>query len=105
LARAVFYCSKARCERQWLNVHRKRCDLCGGENTRLKRVKLGVATTILVTPDVPEHFNMSLNQRVRSRRHLRDLQKRHGTQDYEGIHGANLRQVFGPGGELRSVSR
>ena len=108
--RPPFFCSTSRCSRQWKNVELKptdkiNCLVCGRPMTMLRRVKLGIATTILVTPDVPEHFNMSLNQRVRSRRHLRDLRKIHGTQDYEGVNGANLRQVFGPGGELRSVSR
>jgi len=80
-----------------------RCSWCG---RRAKFVggppTLGI---VQVTPDIPEHWNMSLNEPVRSRRHLRDLQKIHGTHDYEGVNGANLRQVFGPGGELHSVSR
>lgn len=58
---------------------------------------------VQITPDIPEHWNLSLDQPVRSRRHLRDVQKRTGTQDYEGYRGASLHHVFGPGGELRRV--
>ena len=69
----------------------------------LKPVPRGIARTILVTPDIPEHWNVSLNQPVRSRRHLQDLQKRHGCHDYEGMRGASNSHVFTEGGEVRRL--
>ncbi len=38
-----------------------------------------------LSPDVPEHWNVTVDKVVRSRKHLRDLQKRHGFQDYEPV--------------------
>lgn len=36
-------------------------------------------------PDIDVHFNQSFGEVVKSRRHLRDLQKRHDTRDYQPI--------------------
>ena len=35
--------------------------------------------------DIPEHLNVSLGEPVRSRRHLKQLQKKYGCHDYEPI--------------------
>ena len=40
---------------------------------------------VFVNPDVPEHWNVTIDRPVKSRRHLAELQKRHGFQDYEKI--------------------
>ena len=61
------------------------------------------AGLVTITPDIPEHFNLSLNRPVRSRRHLRDLQARMGTVDYEGIRGAGLSRIFTEGGVTRKI--
>lgn len=57
-----------------------KCYWCG---KTARRVREAPHKTVYVTPDVPEHFNIGLDMPVRSRRHLRDLQKRYGFQDYD----------------------
>ena len=74
------------------------CHWCEKTAHHIERVGI-----VCVTPDIPEHMNLSLNQPVRSRRHLRDIQKRTGTQDYEGYRGSGLNRVFGEGGELKRL--
>src|SRR3989442_15983472 len=41
------------------------------------------STQVYVTPDIPEHWNITTGCPIRSRRQLQELQKRHGWQDYE----------------------
>jgi hypothetical protein len=69
----------------------------------LKPVRREVAGTILAQPDIEPHYNITIGRVVKSRRHLRDLQKRHGFMDYQGIKGSGQSKVFGPGGELRQL--
>ena len=38
---------------------------------------------INVIPDMPEHYSVAFDTHVRSRRHFKELQRRHGTVDWE----------------------
>ena len=71
-------------ERALLDPDFRRCDHKGCGRRRVLRFspnpRLGVAIT-----DIPEHFNLSFGERVRSRRHLKDLQKKHGCRDWEPV--------------------
>lgn len=82
--RRRFYCSTRGCERQWKNVPTRACPSCGGSNTPVKRISRALAEArVYATPDIPEHFNVSLDCVVRGRRHLQQLQRERGCQDYE----------------------
>jgi hypothetical protein len=45
-----------------------------------------------ITPDIPEHFNVTIGQHISSRRQLHELQKRNGWQDYEKDSSARNRR-------------
>jgi len=96
-----FYCGP---HNSWRTFRTRLCPDSGKPATRLKRIG-HVAKTILTCPDIPEHFNITIGMPVRSRRHLTDLQKRHGFRDYEGMRGASQSHVFGEGGEVRRLRR
>lgn len=85
--RRTFYCSTTSCPRRWKNFRRASeratCPKCRARATELKRVTHGVGTFQFM-PDVPEHFNISLNMGIRSRAHLRQVQAAKGCQDWEG---------------------
>jgi hypothetical protein len=92
---ARFYCSEAKCPRRWetrtLKAKRPKC--CGVPMTPAKRVKPGHGVP-QVTPDVPEHMNVSFGCVVRSRRHLRDLQKATDSVDYEPSKAQKERDAY-----------
>ena len=55
-----------------------KCDRCGRRRKLVGNVvNLGAAIF-----DIPEHFNYSFGERVKSRRHFRKLQEKHRTQDW-----------------------
>lgn len=56
-------------------------DECAGKPGRMQHYSLKHRAT--ATPDIPEHFNDSIGAPVRSRRHLKELQKAGGFQDHE----------------------
>lgn len=56
-----------------------RCD-CGA------RATLNLSAThrkLYVTPDIEEHYNTTIDMPVRSRKHLKDLQRRYGFSDHD----------------------
>lgn len=61
-----------------------RCGKCRRRATYSLNATLA-SSRLYTIPDVPEHWNTSIDQPVRSRRHLRDLQKRNGWQTYEPV--------------------
>jgi len=58
-----------------------RCPECGKVAKRDQHAEL--AGTVHFIPDVPEHFNKSTDCVIRSRRHLREIQKQRGLSDYD----------------------
>lgn len=42
---------------------------------------------VSVFGDIPEHYSIDFDGRVKSKKHLRELQATHGTQDYEPVRG------------------
>lgn len=112
MARArKFACDARACPARWrriparlVNPKHPRCPSCGKPIDEVKPVK-PFAGTIQAIPDIPEHFNVSLDCRVRGRTHLRQLQKERGCQDYEPRKYAQLGYLNGPGGERTRYRR
>ena len=76
-----FRCDKGHSTEEFYRMNDSRpatieCRLC----TRPAHRVFGNAA---VVDDFPEHFNISLGEVVKSRQHLRNIQKERGLQDYE----------------------
>lgn len=57
----------------------RRCDRCNGVASV---ASFEVRSTATATGLLEPHFNYSFGQEVKGPRHMRELQKKHGTQDY-----------------------
>lgn len=85
----LYSCPKGHVTERTFVSHRDRtkstrCDRRGCH--RRARYSFGAtaqAATVQVIPDIADHWNVTVDMRVRGRRHLKDLQKRHGFSDYE----------------------
>jgi hypothetical protein len=56
------------------------CERCG-ERRRVSSYQAFSGPQVI--PDIPEHYNVTIDERVRSRAHLREIQRTKGYQDYE----------------------
>ena len=90
---ATFYCRNRSCRNRWADFRSPSglCPTCGAMGEPLVRYTDG-PPRITITPDVPEHFNITTGCAIRSRRHLRELQKARGWQDYERDSSAAARR-------------
>lgn len=84
----TFVCQAEHATDHFVNTGQRRVK-CGHRGCRRIASYNATATFrgggIHVTPDVPEHYNVSLGERVRGRRHLKQLQEKHGCQDWEPV--------------------
>ena len=56
------------------------CERCGARRRAYGFIVPGAPQVI---PDIPEHYNVTLDQPIRSRQHLKDVQREGGFRDYE----------------------
>jgi len=83
----IFVCGRGHLTTRWFPTasRRVRVTKCAsracGRRATYSLVQTHRATQVI--PDLTPHFNISLDEPVRSRRHLRELQERYGCEDYE----------------------
>jgi hypothetical protein len=87
--RAKFYCATPRCVRQWRNTTRRKCRTCGEPTRELKKLPDGVSGAYVIR-EFPEHESLAFGCVVKSRKHFRELQRIHGTQDWEPVREAPM---------------
>lgn len=94
---AQFYCSERDCPRRWKKfrgrdaVRGPKCVACGVRTERLKLLKPGYGRVVVVN-DFPEHYNISLDTVIKSRKHHAAVMKERGLRPYEfnDSHGSQL---------------
>lgn len=83
----VYRCSAGHVNEEFRPVEerslRRRCTTPGCRRKAARDKRTEMAGKRYVIPDIPEHWNKSIDAPVRSRAHLREIQRQRGLSDYD----------------------